>query len=423
VKALQEQTQVKQAGAAVVIKSKINSMKKIFFSVLALYIGILSCFSQSEKKDSSQYRNRKLKVEEINLVSSYYQQDGDHAAVTGGIGSQKLTDIANVFDVRLNSWDSRNRKHVWDLAVGIDHYTSASSDMIDPHTISSASYSDTRVYPSLGWSMENETKGTTIGAGVSSSFEFDYQSVGVNVNFAKKTSNRNGEFSAKLQAYLDKVSMILPVELRTGFNEDGDEYPTESRNSFSSSLTYSQIINRNLQIMFLLDFVYQQGHLGLPFHRVYFDDFSVHSEKLPSNRFKIPIGFRANYFLGDRLIFRAYYRYYRDDWGLSAHTAEIETAVKITPFFSISPFYRFYKQTAVNYFAPYGAHTAANEFYTSNYDLSQFHSNFFGAGIRYSSAKGVLGITHFSMIELRYGHYIRSNSLNSDILSLNLQFK
>src|SRR5207342_2358392 len=99
-------------------------------------------------------------------------------------------------------------------------------------------------------------------------------------------------------------------------------------------------------ILFLVDFVYQQGHLGLPFHRVYFDDFTVHSEHLPSSRFKIPLGFRANYFLGDRIIFRTYYRYYHDDWGLNAHTAEIETPIKITPFFSISPFYRYYTQTA-----------------------------------------------------------------------------
>ena len=43
-------------------------------------------------------KSRKLKIEEINLVSSYYTQNGSNAAVTGGIGSEKLTDIANVFD-------------------------------------------------------------------------------------------------------------------------------------------------------------------------------------------------------------------------------------------------------------------------------------------------------------------------------------
>ena len=58
--------------------------------------------------------------------------------------------------------------------------------------------------------MENQKKGTTVGAGVSFSTEFDYQSVGANINFSKKTKNRNGEFTAKAQVYLDRVSLIYP---------------------------------------------------------------------------------------------------------------------------------------------------------------------------------------------------------------------
>ena len=40
--------------------------------------------------------------------------------------------------------------------------------------------------------MENENKGSTIGAGLSFSSEFDYKSFGANINFAQKTKNRNG---------------------------------------------------------------------------------------------------------------------------------------------------------------------------------------------------------------------------------------
>src|SRR5207237_1941741 len=141
-------------------------------------------------------------------------QDGKNAAVTGGIGSEKLTDFSNTIDLKLSMYDKHNRKHSFTGDIGIDHYTSASSDKIDPSTISSASHADTRIYPSLGWTTENEKKGTTVGAGLSYSSEFDYQSFGVNLNFAKKTNNRNGEFSAKLQGYFDKVSLIYPIDLR-----------------------------------------------------------------------------------------------------------------------------------------------------------------------------------------------------------------
>ncbi|MGZ8559606.1 MAG: DUF3570 domain-containing protein [Chitinophagaceae bacterium] len=401
-------------------------MKKICLSVVGLVLTLFSAFAQPAVKDSSQYKSRKLTFEEANLVTSYYHQDGNNSAVTGGIGSEKLTDYSGAIDLKFLKWDRKDRKHSFDFELGIDHYTSASSDMVDLHANSSASSADTRFYPSVNWSMENEKKGTTVGAGLSSSTEFDYQSFGANISFAKKTKNQSGEFAAKLQAYFDNLKYILPIELRQGNgggDDDDDHYPSKSRNSLSTSLSYSHIINKNLQVMFLLDLVYQKGYLGLPFHRVYFNDNSLHVENLPGNRLKIPLGFRANYFAGDKVIIRTFYRYYHDDWGLNAHTFELETPVKVTPFFSITPFYRYYNQGAVNYFSPYKTHTAAEEYYTSNYDLSKFNSHFYGAGFRIAPPKGVFGMQHFNMLEIRYGHYTKSIGMKSDIISLNLKFK
>ena len=396
-------------------------MKKVFLTAAAILL-LLSTRAQAPV-DTTGFEGRKLKLEEINLVSSYYTQDGNNAAVTGGIGSQKLSDIANIFDIKLSRYDKKLRKHTFGFEVGVDHYTSASSDMIDSKANSSASYSDTRIYPSVSWSVENEKKGTTIGIGLSTSKEFDYHSYGGNISFSKKTKDKSGEFTAKIQTYLDQVSLILPVELRTFSNRRERGYPTVARNTFEGSLSYSQIINERLQVILLADVVQQNGYLSLPFHRVYFTDATVHQENLPATRFKIPLGFRANYFLGDQFIIKTYYRFYTDDWGLTSHTASIELPVKITPFLSVSPFYRFYQQSATKYFAPYQQHTNEDKYYTSNYDYSKFTSNFLGAGIRYAPPKGVMGNQHFSMIELRYGHYAKNIGMNANILSMNLKFK
>lgn len=395
-------------------------MKKIFLTAAAVF-ALLHSFAQITPKDSTGFQSRKLKLDEVNLVSSYYTQDGNNAAVTGGIGSQKLTDIANVFDVKMVKYDAKSRKHTFGLEVGIDHYTSASSDMIDLQANSSASHADTRIYPSLSWSIENENKGTTLALGISSSTEFDYQSFGGNVSFSTKTKDKSGEFTAKLQTYLDQVTLIQPIELRT--NTMDEQYGSAARNTFAGSLSYSQIINERFQVMLLADVVQQNGYLSLPFHRVYFKDNTVHQENLPDSRLKIPVGFRANYFIGNNLIIKTYYRYYTDNWGLKSHTADIEVPIKINSFFSISPFYRYYTQTAAKYFAPFQTHTAADQYYNSNYDLSKFNSNFYGAGIRFAPPKGVLGMQHFSMLEIRYGHYAKNINMSSDIISLNIKYK
>lgn len=123
------------------------------------------------------------------------------------------------------------------------------------------------------------------------------------------------------------------------------------------------------------------------------------------------------------MIVRSFYRYYQDDWGLKSHTAELEFPVKVTPFLSFSPFYRYYNQAAVDYFAGKGAHTVGSEYYTSDYDLSTFESHFVGGSLRMISADGILGVRRFNTIELRYGHYNRQNGLVSNIISLNARFK
>lgn len=394
-------------------------MKRIFISGFAL-LALFQLKAQNVAKDSTDYESRKLKVEEVNLVSSYYTQDGNNSAVTGGIGSEHLTDIANTIDVKLVKYGQTGIKHTFDIEAGIDHYTSASSDMIDLSANSSASSSDIRFYPSLGYLRENIEKGRSLGIGVSSSSEFDYQSFGANLSFSQKTKDRNGEFTAKFQTFIDQLKLIAPIELRP-YGHEG--YDTANRNTFVGTLSYSQVINKEFQIMLVGDVISQNGYLSLPFHRVYFADGSVHQEKMPDTRLKIPVGIRASYFLGDNFIIRAYYRYYSDDWGLKAHTADLEIPVKLTQSFSLSPFYRFYTQSGTKYFKPFGEHTAADEFYTSNYDLSKFDSGFFGMGMKLTPPEGVFGVKHWSNLELRYGHYTRTTNMVSDIISLNIKFK
>lgn len=394
-------------------------MKKLTLAVIAAFMNLFGAFAQTD----SEYEDRKLSIEEVNFVSSYYSQDGNNSAVTGGVGTEQLTDFANQLDVRIIKKDKKGRTHSLTAGIGIDNYTSASSDKINPATVSSASSADTRVYPKLGWSLNNPATGWTIGAMGSYSGEFDYISKGLGISVAKASLDKNRELSLNLQAYFDTWSAILPIELRTNKGEEEDQYTLEPRNSYSASLVYAQVVNKRLQLAFLVDGVYQQGLLATRFHRVYFNDGSLQAETLPDTRLKIPVGIRVNYFLGNNIILRGYYRYYTDNWGLKAHTLNLEVPVKINPYLSISPYYRFYSQGAVQYFKPYAGHSPTDQFFTSDYDLSKFNSHFVGTGIRLAPENGVFGIRQFAVVELRYGHYMRSNGLASDIITLGFKFK
>ncbi|HEY4935895.1 MAG TPA: DUF3570 domain-containing protein [Puia sp.] len=440
-------------------------MKKLSLSVIGMYLMMAQAFSQGPTTDSSGYKPKKLKLDEINLITSYYNQTADKSAVMGGRtdykGNGDVTDFANGFDVTFIGWDKKQRKNTLAAGLGIDYHTAASQAFVDSN--GTARNNGTRIYPTLNWSRENENKGTSFGLGAYYSAEHNYyHSFGLNASVSKKNKN-NGEFSLKVVGFFDQIKMIYPSELKLGtnivnvpitdstntikyittasgttevliINSSGNivgksgkaETASKPRNTFTATLSFSQVINQRMQGSVELDLVYQNGYLGLPFHRVFFNNFPAAGsdtvENLPSQRFKLPIGFRLNYFLGDNIILRSYYRFYADSWGIVSNTFNLEVPVKISPFFSISPFYRFYMQTAANYFAPYAVHTISETYYTSNYDLSAFKSNFFGAGLRLAPPRGIF-TNGLRVLELRYGHYTQTTNLNSDIISLNLVFK
>jgi len=399
--------------------------------------------------DTTDYRPRRLRIDEINLVSSYYNQTGNHSPVTGGVGTEAVTDISNGLELKLVWLGENLNKNTISAGLGIDYHTSASAAYVNKSGASKTGGS--RVYPSLDWTLE--TKGGSFGIGSYVSSEYNYSSFGADLHFSKKVNHNNGEFSAKFQAYLDQVTMIYPSEfipapVKTVSNgivyitsasgrttavssggstttSGGGSLPTSARDTYTGSFSYSQMISPRLQGMLLFDAVAQSGYLGLPFHRVYFankaDSDAV--EKLPSNRYKLPIGGRLNYFLGDNIILKGYYRYYMDSWGTKSNTANLEVVYKITPFFSVSPFFRYYDQTAARYFAPIYSHTPSEQYYTSNYEYAQFTSRFFGMGVRLAPPKGVLGWQSLHDVEIRYGHYSQSTDLLSDVVSMAFSFK
>ena len=274
--------------------------------------------------------------------------------------------------------------------------------------------------------------------------EYNYHSYSVNFSIGKISKNKNTEINFKGQAFFDQVTLIEPSELipdviqnsittyttasgnviTSGGGSHKAHVPKTPRNTFSGSLTLSQVVNKNFQFALITDAVAQDGFLSLPFHRVYFQDQdSAKIENLPNTRFKLPLGVRLNYFLGDKIIFRTYYRYYIDNWGIQAHTASLEIPYKISPFVSVSPFYRYYIQTAADYFAPYKEHLTTDKYYTSNYDLSAFSSQFFGVNVKITPKKGIFNIPFFNTIELRYGRYTQTTGLQANNIGINLKFK
>lgn len=408
------------------------------------------------------YKKRVLETTEVDFLTSYYLQDGDNAAVSGGIGTEELTDITGTFVVSI----PLNDDDVLSIDAGVSAYTSASSSNVgpfdagqqaDPFVASSgASSSDLWVNLTGNYSHSSDDRNNIWSAKVSVSSEYDYFSVGVGGSYTKFFNEKNTEVSVNGNVYIDTWNAIYPTELRP-FTEGGNglnnslftqntitgntnyspiftEFANEGRNSYSLGFGFSQILHKNVQGSLALDFVQQQGLLSTPFQRVYFADvadsfienFQLADaiEQLPDSRFKVAIGGRLNWYLNERFTVRTFYRYYFDDWGINSHTASIEVPIKIADKFTLYPSYRFYNQTSADYFRPYEVALSTEEFYTSDYDLSEYSANQFGFGVSYTDifAKAHLWKFGLKSIDLKFYQYDRDTTFSSSIITAGFKF-
>ncbi len=429
--------------------------------VLSLFLILLSgaLLAQSETDNNGSYKKRVLESAEVEFLMNYYDQSGENAAVTGGKGTEDLQDLSPTIlvSVPLNDDD------VLTVQANISAYSSASSSNIDPFdgkkpadpfvASTGASRSDVWMNGIVGYSHSSDDRNRVWSADLSFSAEFDYTSVGGGGSYTWLFNEKNTEFSLHGNVYIDAWNLIYPVELRPsmiggtpgnqliqGIQIQGNYQPqfteisSKGRNSYSAGFGFSQILSSRMNAYLSADFIFQDGLLSTPFHRIYFSDvedafaenfhLAEGIERLPNSRFKTALGGRINYFVNERITLRTYYRYYFDNWGISSNTASIEIPVKITDKFTVYPSYRYYDQTAADYFAPYNQHLSTEQYYTSDYDLSKFHANNFGIGVSYTDVFTSKHIYKFGLksVDLKYNKYDRNSKFSASMFSFGLKF-
>lgn len=422
-------------------------LRNLFIATLLLTSSVL-VQAQTNKNsiDDRQEENRKkvkntsenFKDTEVNFLLNYYEQDGDHSPVTGGQGTEKLDNIAPTFVVHI-PMDSLSNL---DLNFGIDIYSSASTNNIDYFEThkTSASSQDARAHINAAYSRNLPKTGNAYSLLAGFSKEFDVTSFNFGGSYTLNSKDLNRSLTIDGLFMSDTWELIYPVELRGTAKANLKD---DVRNTFKLGLSYSQVINKRMQALFSTEVVAQKGLLSTPFHRVFFEDALPFAddknelrsrsnlENLDDNRIKIPISLRLNYYLNDFMRLKTFYRFYTDNWGITAHTASLEIPMMVSSTVIVSPFFRYHTQTAADDFYEFGKASATSEFHTSDYDLSDFDSYKVGLGIQYSPITGIgkfkspfrkNKIAQFKSIGLRTAYYDRSDGLTAWLVSIDLGF-
>ncbi|MEI6140377.1 MAG: DUF3570 domain-containing protein [Mariniphaga sp.] len=342
-----------------------------------------------------------------------------------------------------------------------------------------ASHADKNKAVHADISHSSDSRNFIVGSNASYSKEYDYTSYGFGGNLTGLFNEKNTEIGLKGTVYLDTWKPIYPTELREymdygaatfqtkGYfngvkilNQTGavstaylpsafKPWDSKGRNSYTLSFFASQILSQKLQVALFFDLVMQEGMLSTPYQRMYFadkpnyyigsaSDISIYTsplnehvyqladdiERLPTSRYKLPIGVRMNYYINEMFVLRSYYRYYIDNWGLKANTVNLDLPVKLNQSFSVTPSVRWYDQSQADYFGPFETHLSTEKYYTSDYDLSKFTSMQYSMALNYTSINnlfhiGSLGLKNFN---IKYSYYDRNDGLKANIFSFGVKF-
>jgi len=314
---------------------------------------------------------------DVDFLFNYYQQDGEHSPVTGGIGDEDMDVLSPVI---LVSWKVNED---WTLRtdLGVDGITSASVDAIDDN-VSSASRQDSRAYATVTGSRPLGTSTVSLTGGFSS--EYDYQSFMAGAGWSRDFNRRNTNLSANLRMYADTVEL---------YDIDGVKRGEDDRDSLDLTLGLTQVLGPKTLLTVELYGAQQDGFLSTPFHEVILTDGDRVAERLPDSRRRTALGLGLNHAFSDRVVPRVRYRLYDDDWGIQAQSVELEPRFRLGETTGgggswIYPILRWHTQTGSDYFGLPGVFDLEDRYFTADRDLSELTSEKYGLGWHWDAGAG-----------------------------------
>ena len=262
------------------------------------------------------------------------------------------------------------RKSIADkVSLSAGYYVDAVSNASIDVVTTASPFKETRKAYDLGadWLVRD----SIVSLGLNTSREPDYTANGLSVDVAHEV------FGA-----MTTVSM--------GFTRGSDEVLKAHERDFHDVATHwqyrfglTQILSPRWLTSVNFEAISDAGFLGSPYRAARVFGAAV-PERVPRTRSSRAIKFRSLYDYGDgptRTALRAEYRYYWDNWDITAQTAEFGAARYVAPGWMAEASMRFYSQGKALF---YSDNAQSETLYISrNRQLGAFNSNTLGARLTY----------------------------------------
>jgi len=186
-----------------------------------------------------------------------------------------------------------------------------------------------------------------------------------------------------------------------------DRNGTTGTVSLTRVVTPTTVVNVNYGVTVL------EGTLGNTWNSVPLTTGVRGPEILPGERVRHALVGRAAQWLPWNGALRLYYRFYADDWGILAHSAEAQLLQRLAPELYVGGLYRFHTQTGASFFTILAPDDGSLR--VADSDLAPLQSQTVGGKVALDlPMSGEIRTMH---MELEVERYVRTNDLQINIVS------
>ncbi len=331
-----------------------------------------------------------------------YQAQGGRTPVDPG------SERATIFEPQLEIDATQGSRVRHRVMVPVDVVTNASADAIDVVTSASRHVESGAIDWATTYKLDDASQATVAaGLHLENPFRSWHAALGLSHAFADGDTVVSATF-------LDDFDWFDRFDIHGGRHGRTDRSSTTASFGVTQILTSTTIANVNYGI------TVQRGELGNTWNSVPLSTFDRGAENLPDERVRHALVGRLAQYLPWGGALHLYYRFYGDDWGLTAHTAEAELLQRVAPTVYIGGTYRFHAQTGVDFFTIRADPNAARR--TADSDLAPFDAHTVGGKIVFDvpMTRGEPRALHF---EVGYDRYFRSNDLQVNVVTCATGFR
>jgi hypothetical protein len=359
-----------------------------------------------------------IMIDEFRVRFSHFEQWGRGWQSQAGAPNQPGSEEATIEQPQaeiLAHQGPRLRHRIW---VPLDIITAASPDALDDlrdptgkviDTVSSASRQneagsldilstyqvDPRTSLSVhgGFHLEEHFRSWELGGGATRSFADDNATLAFSIN--------------QIIDWFDR------------FDIHGNRLARAYRSTTNGNLGLTQLLSPDTILSLNYGVTLQSGELGNTWNSVPMGHNMVAGEILPKFRQRHAFVGRLAEYLPWKGALKFFYRFYVDDWGLTAHTAEVELYQRLASWLYLRGNYRFHWQSGVDFWTDLGQPN--NNLRTADSDLQKFTAQTLGI----LAAVDVRFVKRLRDLHLDFGYerYFRSNSLTANIYTCSVGFR